>query len=302
MKVLGLDIGGTYIKTGIIDETGRVYETGEIPTNAHLGGQVLMNRILEIIGEYKDKDVNLIGISTAGQVDVKTGSIIHATDNIPGWTGMEIKRIIEEKFNIPTWVENDVNAAALGEAVFGAAKGEKSFLCVTYGTGIGGAIVENGEIYRGAYGSAGEFGHIITHVGGRACTCGGNGCYEAYASVTALINDVMKQTGMTGITGRDVFRIMEEGNRDVQRIIDNWLDEVLAGLVSLIHIFNPSCIVLGGGVMNQDYSIEYIRSNIKSRIMQNYRKVAVKKALLGNHAGLLGAAFIALKASGVIEI
>lgn len=292
MEILALDIGGTAIKIGVINEKGEILESRETPTLAQEGGEALMNRVLTIIGEYKA--IDRIGISTAGQVDHVEGKIIFASDNIPGWTGMEIKRRIQDMYKIPTVVENDVNAAALGEAYYGAAADTESFLCLAYGTGIGGAIVEKGQIYRGVSGSAGEFGHIITHVGGKACTCGGKGCYEAYASTTALVNLVKKELNMEKVDGRIIFKLLEQGNEDIKRILNGWLFEILAGLVNFVHIFNPSLIVLGGGVMAQPYIINYLRENLPKYIMPNYEKVRLKEAKLGNNAGILGAAYLAI--------
>ncbi|MFL0268637.1 ROK family protein [Candidatus Clostridium radicumherbarum] len=292
MKILGIDIGGTAIKIGIINEYGDIYESREIPTLANEGGEALMNRILNVIGEYKNLDK--IGISTAGQVDTLEGKIIFATENIPGWTGMKIKRRIEQAYEIPVAVENDVNAAAIGEAYYGAAKNYKSFLCLAYGTGIGGAIIEEGKVYKGAFGSAGEFGHIITHVGGKNCTCGGQGCYEAYASTTALVNKVKKELNIEYVDGRIIFKLLEEGNLVVQRILHEWLYEIIIGLVSIVHIFNPSLIVLGGGIMARNYIIDYINENLPKYLMENYKKVKVIGAKLGNNAGILGAAHLSI--------
>ncbi len=294
MRVLALDIGGTSIKIGIINKHGEILESSEVPTFAKEGGEVLINRVLDIIGRYDN--IDRIGISATGQVDPIEGKIIFATDNIPGWTGIEIKRRIEEKYKIPTAVENDVNAAALGEAYFGAAIGNESFLCLTYGTGVGGAIIEKGEIYRGNLNSAGEFGHIITHVGGRDCTCGGKGCYETYALTTSLVRQVKEKLGMEDVNGRIIFDYLNKGNHDIKNIVDKWLQEVIMGLVSLIHIFNPSLIVLGGGIMSQTYIIDYIRENLPNYVMPNYKEVKVVQASLGNNAGILGAAHLAMKA------
>ena len=154
MRILALVIGGTAIKIGLINKNGEIIEKREVPTLAKAGGEALMEKIINIIGEYEN--IDRIGISTAGQVDPLKGKIIFATDNIPGWTGMEIKKRIEERYKIPTTVENDVNSAAIGEAYYGAAIGSDSFLCLTFGTGIGGAIVEKGDIYRGCFNSAGN--------------------------------------------------------------------------------------------------------------------------------------------------
>lgn len=292
MRILALDIGGTAIKIGVINENGKIIDKSEVQTMAHEGGEALINRVFNIINPYKN--IDRIGISTAGQVDNVNGKIIFASDNIPGWTGMEIKKRIEEKFNIPTVVENDVNAAAIGEAYYGAGLNSKSFLCVAYGTGIGGAIVEKGEIYRGAYGSAGEFGHIITHANGKKCTCGSSGCYESYASTTALVEKVKKELELNEVDGRLIFSIINE-NEKVKNIVDQWILEIIFGLVNLVHIFNPALIVLGGGIMEQEYIIKYIKDNIYKFIMPNYRKVKFEGAKIGNNAGILGIAYLAMR-------
>ncbi|NLJ87401.1 MAG: ROK family protein [Epulopiscium sp.] len=294
MRILALDIGGTAIKIGLINKNGEIIEKREVPTLAKAGGEALMEKIINIIGEYEN--IDRIGISTAGQVDPLKGKIIFATDNIPGWTGMEIKKRIEERYKIPTTVENDVNSAAIGEAYYGAAIGSDSFLCLTFGTGIGGAIVEKGDIYRGCFNSAGEFGHIITHAGGKSCTCGGKGCYEAYASTSALIRNVKEKLAKEDINGKVIFRYLNEGNTDIKNIVDSWLYEIIIGLVSLIHIFNPSLIVLGGGIMSQTYIIDYLKENLPRYIMPNHSMVKLVQARLENNAGLLGAAHIAMKA------
>ncbi len=293
MRVLAFDIGGTAIKIGVINEKGEILESRETPTLAKEGGEALMSRILKIIGEYKA--IDRVGISTAGQVDHIDGKIIFASENLPGWTGMEIKKRIEEAYNLPTAVENDVNAAAIGEAYYGAAVEDKTFLCLAYGTGIGGAIVEEGKIYRGAFGSAGEFGHTITHVGGNDCNCGGKGCYETYASTTALVNRVKLELGLEEANGRLIFKLLEEGDEKVKAVLHDWLHEIIMGLVNFVHIFNPSLIVLGGGIMVQPYIVNYLKENLSKYVMPNYGAVKVASAKLGNNAGILGAAYMAME-------
>lgn len=292
MNVLGIDIGGTAIKIGTINEHGEIFGSREIPTLAKQGGEALMSRILKVIGEYKK--IDRIGISTAGQVDCFEGKIVFATENIPTWTGMEIKKRIEQKYNLQTYVENDVNAAAIGEAFYGAGIGYKSFLCLAYGTGIGGAIIENGKIYRGASGSAGEFGHIVTHVGGRSCSCGGAGCYENYASTSALVNNVKRELNMEYVDGKIIFDLFEEGNVCVERILHEWLYEIIIGMANLVHIFNPSLIVLGGGIMARPYILNYINDNLAKYLMMNFRMVKIVGAKLGNNAGILGASHMVM--------
>ena len=137
MRILAFDIGGTFIKYAICDENFNLTDKNKVPTEAEKGGQALIEKIIDIILSYDD--IDRVAISTAGQVDSENGIVVYSTDNIPYYTGMMVKKLIENKTKIPTFVENDVNAAALGEAKFGAAKGESDFICLTYGTGIGGA-------------------------------------------------------------------------------------------------------------------------------------------------------------------
>ena len=288
MKILTFDIGGTEIKYAFCDENFNLTEKNSIPTNAHEGGKRIIERVIEIIKSCGG--VDRVGISTAGQVNSIKGEIVYATDSIPGYTGTRIKEIIEAETGIPTAVENDVNSAAIGEAVFGAAKGCENFICLTYGTGIGGAIYLNGKLFTGDSFSAGEFGHIVIHAGGRSCTCGGCGCYEAYASASALVRDVYEKTGKE-MNGREVFENFSDP--EIRCVIDNWIDEIVIGLKGLVYIFNPSLVVAGGGIMNEGYITEQINMRLQKELMQSFRKVKVVKALMGNDANKLGAAYLA---------
>lgn len=288
MKILAFDIGGTEIKYAFCDEKFNLTEKKSIPTNAHEGGRRIIERVVEIIKSCEG--IDRIGISTAGQVDSVKGEIIYATDSIPGYTGTKIKEIIESETGIPTAVENDVNSAAIGEAVFGAAKGYDSFICLTYGTGIGGAIYLNGRLFTGNSFSAAEFGHIVTHAGGKNCTCGGCGCYEAYASASALVNAVSEKLGKP-MNGREIFADFE--NPEIRNIIDKWIDEIVVGLKSLVYIFNPSLIVAGGGIMNEQYITDEVNKRLQNELMASFRKVKVVKASMGNDANKLGAAYLA---------
>ncbi len=290
MKILAFDIGGTEIKYAFCDESFNLTEKKSIPTNAHEGGKRIIERVIEII---KGCDgVDRIGISTAGQVDSEKGLIVYATDSIPGYTGTKIKEIIEAETGIPAAVENDVNSAALGEAIFGAAKGYENFICLTYGTGIGGAIYLNNKLFTGNSFSAGEFGHMITHAGGKSCTCGGNGCYEVYASASALVNSVKEKLNKD-MNGREIFECFD--NPEIRSVIDSWIDEIVIGLKGLIYIFNPSLIVAGGGIMNESYITDEINSRLQNVLMASFRNVKVVKAQMGNDANKLGAAYLASK-------
>lgn len=290
MKVIVFDIGGTSIKYGICND-GILTQSHETPTKAALGGRHIMDMVKSIL--FTEAGFHAIGISTAGQVDSENGSIIYANSNIPDYTGTQIKKEFEELFHVPVIVENDVNAAAIGEAAYGAGRNQESFLCLTYGTGVGGAIIQNGKVYHGSTFSAGEFGGIVTH--GTVRQKGNDvfdGCYERYASTTALVNAAEKLDPLL-TNGRLIFENLHK--KEVKDVIDSWIDEIILGLTSIIHIFNPSCIVLGGGIMAQSYIIEEINHRLPSQIMSSFSNVKIVQAVLGNSAGMLGINYLAEK-------
>lgn len=292
MITMTLDIGGTAIKSGIF-QNGSLSDLKETPTEAKMGGAHVVNRAMEIIAGYQSRyPIEKIGISTAGQVNPAKGSIIYANENIPGYTGTMLKDIIEQKFHLPTAVENDVNAAAIGEAAFGAGKDESDFVCLTYGTGVGGAVFTNGKLYSGSSYSAGEFGAIVTHPEERRPQEDMfSGCYERYASATALVKNAMRIDPSLS-NGRLIFQRQDEP--EVKQIIDDWIMEIVYGLTSIIHIMNPSCVILGGGIMEQPYILNQVKEKISCNIMPSFCHADIRKAKLGNQAGMLGAAMLGI--------
>jgi predicted NBD/HSP70 family sugar kinase len=289
MRIAVLDIGGTSIKSGLWNGQELV-DVREQDTEAKKGAAHVVSRILEILKTYRPFDG--VGISTAGQVNSEEGYIRYANENIPGYTGTRLKDIVASEFGTPVAVENDVNAAALGEAAWGAGKDHDDFLCLTYGTGVGGAIIIGKKIYSGSMFSAGEFGGIMVHP--EDCVKGQpfSGCYEKYASATALVAEALKQDD-TLTNGRQIFSRFQEPK--VREIVDRWIDEIVHGLVTVIHIFNPSCMILGGGVMEQPYILGQVRERTADRIMDSFRGVELKTAALGNRAGLMGASWMAME-------
>lgn len=292
MRILAFDIGGTFIKYSLCNENFELSQSQKVETDAKIGGRKIIEKVIEIIKTYEN--IDRIAVSTAGQVDSKTGKIVYATDNIPGYTGTDIRGMIEGETGIPVYVENDVNAAALGEMYFGKAKGYTDFICLTYGTGIGGAIIVNGDLYTGSGCSAGEMGHIITHAGGKDCTCGGRGCYECYASASALVRTVNSISDKE-LDGVKIFAPENFAKPEIKNAVDVWIDEIIAGLISITYTFNPSLIVLGGGIMNEDYIINSINEKMQGRLMQSFRNVKITNSNLGNTAGMLGVAYKASK-------
>lgn len=287
MRIVALDIGGTSIKSGIWNGT-EVEDVKEHDTNAARGGAYVMERAKEILHTYDGFEA--IGISTAGQVNSKEGYIRYANENIPGYTGTRIRDIMMAEFGVPAAVENDVNSAAIGEGQFGAGRDYDDFLCITYGTGVGGAVVMNKKIYTGSAWSAGEFGAIMVHPEDSVCGDPFRGCYEKYASTTALVARA-KAYDSTLDNGRKIFERLED--EKVKAILDSWTDEIVYGLVTVIHIFNPPCVVLGGGIMAQPYILEEVKRKTDARIMSSFRNVELKQAQLGNMAGIMGAAYLA---------
>lgn len=287
MRIVALDIGGTSIKSGIWNGT-EVEDVKEHDTNAARGGAYVMERAKEILHTYDGFEA--IGISTAGQVNSKEGYIRYANENIPGYTGTRIRDIMMAEFGVPAAVENDVNSAAIGEGQFGAGRDYDDFLCITYGTGVGGAVVMNKKIYTGSAWSAGEFGAIMVHPEDSVCGDPFRGCYEKYASTTALVARAKAYDSKLD-NGRKIFERLED--EKVKAILDSWTDEIVYGLVTVIHIFNPPCVVLGGGIMAQPYILEEVKRKTDARIMSSFRNVELKQAQLGNMAGIMGAAYLA---------
>lgn len=290
MKVLVFDVGGTSIKYGYcIDNT--LVEVKETPTEAKKGGRHILETLASLIRAQEGYDA--IGISTAGQVNAEEGYIIYANDNIPNYTGIRIREELEREFHVPVMVENDVNSAAMGEAIYGAGREHADFLCLTYGTGVGGAIVRDKQVYHGSSFSAAEFGAIVTHAEERiGSTSFFDGCYERYASTTALVQKAMAYDPALD-NGRKIFENLQDPN--VMAILDSWVDEIMLGLSSLTHIFNPSCIVLGGGIMVQPLIMEKIRQKVSRFIMPSFAHVDIRPAALGNSAGLLGANYLVVQ-------
>lgn len=288
MRIAVLDIGGTAIKSGVWDGE-KLIDLKETATEAAKGGEAVMQNALNILHTYGSFDA--VGVSTAGQVNTETGSIHYANENIPGYTGMKIVERIENEFHVPAAAENDVNAAALGEAYYGAGRDFNNFICLTYGTGVGGAIVMDKQIYAGSSFSAGYFGGVVVHPEEMNTSAELSGCYEKYASTTALVRKMSEvDAGLNN--GRAIFEAFDRP--EVKAVIDWWIDEITYGLVTLIHTLNPSAVLLGGGIMAQPYVTEEVRKRTLAKISKGFGDIQIIPAALSNTAGLMGALKVAL--------
>lgn len=296
MSVIAIDIGGTEIKYGLVSLRGEVIFSSSLLTEASKGVEQLLEKIFKIVEELKNEKVLGIAVSATGQIDGTIGKVVGGTNLIPGWIGTNLVEILEERYKIPAVLENDVNCAALGEMWMGAAKGKENFLCLTIGTGIGGGIVLNGELLRGENSVAAEFGHIQIVKNGIQCGCGKKGCYQGYASTTALLRLTKEKTGKK-LNGKEIFDEVHKNSMEYKEIVDEWADYFTDGLATLVYIFNPSLIVIGGGVSKQGEFLKNIfEKSLEKKVMKNYLDILeIKMAERGNDAGMLGATYLLLK-------
>ncbi|HPC78164.1 MAG TPA: ROK family protein, partial [bacterium] len=289
-KVIGVDIGGTKILSAIVDENGNTIKTVRVPSEGKEGRDRILYHLYQTIEELISRDIIGIGIGTAGQVDPDTGVIVTATPNLKDWAGTPLKDIIEDRFNLPTYVDNDGNVAALGEWWIGGGRGARCLLCLTIGTGIGSGIVYEGKVFRGAKGVGAELGHMSIKYDGIRCNCGGIGCIEAYASGPALMKK-LQEKGKFFETPDEIQQAAESGDRIVLEAVKEIGILLGYAMVSFINIFNPDIILLSGGVSNLgDFLIGPVRDIVDTYALAGGRDVKIGRAVLGENAGVVGAA------------
>ena len=286
MKILALDVGGSFIKYAQFED-GTLSRIGSIPTQADQGPDALLRTICRLAEQFPEKQA--VGISFASQINPVDGYISSATETFPGFTGLKVKTLLEKKLGVPVSIDNDVNCAAVGEGCMGAAAGCPDYLCLTYGTGIGGAIILDGKLHYGQTFAAGEVGHMTLRADGIRCNCGRLGCYEAYASTTALIRRVYQEHKLT-LNGREICELCERGSEGINETVNRWIGDVCAGLASCIHMLNPPVVVLGGGIMENTVIFNRVRARLENELLPNFRKADIRQARLGNNAGMIGAA------------
>ena len=286
MNILAIDIGGTMVKYGLISSDGEILSTDKIETEAEKGLENILNKIDNIFKRYKENNPVGIAVSGTGQINGMIGKVIGGNPIIPNWIGTNLVKILEEKYNLPIVLENDVNCVALGEKWIGAGKDLSNFICLTIGTGIGGGIILNNQLFRGENFVAGEFGHILIK----------KGEFEQFASTTALIRLVKERTEKT-LNGKEIFDLEKKEIVEYQEVISEWIENLTDGLSSIVYCFNPANIILGGGVIGQgEPLINRIKNSLFKKIGPQFKeKLNIIQAKLGNNAGMIGASYLLLE-------
>lgn len=307
---IGIDLGGTNTKIALSAGNARIFKRLEFPTKSCRNKTVLINTIADKINQLKPCGVIGTGIGVPGLVDARNG-VVHCLTNIAGWKDVNLKKELEKKTGIKTYVDNDVNLMALAEAKYGAAIGADSVFCMTLGTGVGGGIVLNGQIYRGAAQSAGEIGHVSINPNGPKCNCGRRGCVEAYVGNSAVIKRAYSslrtqtksgrspgllryraRTGNLHITPELITEAAKRGNILARNVWRETAEYLGAGLVIIVNVLDPEVIVIGGGMAGAGkFLFEPLRRYVRKNAMSvPAKRVRIVKAELGNDAGVIGAA------------
>ena len=286
MNILAIDIGGTMIKYGLVSSDGEILSTDKIETEAEKGLENILNKIDNIFKRYKENNPVGIAVSGTGQINGIIGKVIGGNPIIPNWIGTNLVKILEEKYNLPAVLENDVNCVAFGEKWIGAGKNLKNFICLTIGTGIGGGIILNNQLFRGENFVAGEFGHILIK----------KGEFEQFGATTALIRLVQERTGKT-LNGKEIFDLEKKEIVEYQEVVSEWIENLTDGLSSIVYCFNPANIILGGGVIGQGEAlINRIKNSLFKKIGPQFKeKLNIIQAKLGNNAGMIGASYLLLE-------
>lgn len=314
MKYVGVDIGGTNLKAGLVDENGVLLATQKMKVASIADDDGLAWTVASLVQELAHtvnlsvSDVASVGVGVPGTVEIRSGSINY-TCNLP-LRNVPLRKLFHRYLSIPLYIENDANCAALAEFLVGAGRDSKRFVTITLGTGVGAGIVHNGKIYHGANGMAGEVGHMVIQRGGLPCPCGRHGCWEQYASATALKrmtaaalaahpHSILAQVVAENdgrVSGQSAFIAARRGDPVGQQVCDEYVDYLSCGVVNVVNIFQPDTLAIGGGVSNE--AEEQLLLPVQQRVARESipcgrdRRTRIVKAELGNRAGLIGAALL----------
>ena len=310
--ILGIDIGGTKLAIGVAMQDGRLLADARLPSHAEEGPDAMIDRVIELARDVVSdagtsmREIDAIGIGCGGPLDPWRGVIRNAL-NLPGWTDIPLVTRFEAAFDTPTFLDNDANAAAIGEHRFGAGRGVRNLVYLTVSTGVGGGLVLDDSLYHGENGNGGELGHISVRVDGRPCHCGSSGCIETYCSgtnIAARARDALASDATGALAGREPSSITAEhvaaaardGDPLARAVWDETMELLGGGIVSIIHAFNPRLVVIGGGVARAgDLLFDPVRRIVSERTMSWLAEVVdVVPAQLGDLTGVLGAVAVAL--------
>ena len=310
---IGIDLGGTFLKGGIVSEKGKLLEIHTIPSEAAKGPDRILENLLStgrrLVERAKERGVDLsgIGVVSPGVIDPAYGGIVGGAENLPGWEKVPFMRTMGECFGLPVSAHNDVTSHVLGEARFGAGRGKRNIVMASFGTGIGGGIIVDGRLYSGAIGYAGEIGHIAVHAGGRTCACGTKGCWEEYASIRGILRtarSIVRSARApwpgegSALTPEAVFEAARRGDGTALEIVDAIGRETAVGVGGLINVFNPEVFIIGGGIAAAGSAagglyLAAIHKHLPAWTLKfSLRSVELVEALLGYEAGIIGASVL----------
>lgn len=291
-KVIGIDLGGTKISGGLLEENGNILQSAKVDTQAEEGRDTVIKNIVSLIKKLPYDQAQAIGIGTPGFIDSENGIVTFA-GNIKGWTGTNLKKEIEKYFDIPVFIENDANIALVCEEWIGAGKDYDDLVMITLGTGLGGAVYSQGKLLRGSNFQGAELGHMLLYPGGNSCTCGQDGCAEAYCAGSAIANEYNRLTGENK-TSEEVLSSVDT-DENAKKVLEDYKLNLAYFLTSLRNIFDPQAIIIGGGLINaKDLWWDGMVDNFK-KVCHKYETVDILPAKYLNDAGMIGAGKIALE-------
>lgn len=306
-RYVGIDLGGTNLKLGLVSAEGEVLKRLSSPTEADLGPDHVLGRMAAAVRQLCEvagiavADVSAVGIGSPGPLDSKAGKVIF-TPNMAGWRNVPVRDRLHEELDRTIVLENDANVAAYGEFRCGAGRRVKDMVLLTLGTGIGGGIVLGGRLFRGVSDTGAELGHMIIRHGGRKCGCGNRGCLEAYASATAVVArtkealDAGKSSSLSGeVDCKAVFDAAAQGDALARDIVAETAEYLAVGITSILHVLNPEMVVLTGGMMGAgDAFLDWVRRHVRETAFEPaWRVCEVRWSTLGGDAGILGSALAA---------
>ena len=315
MYKLGIDLGGTNIVAGVVDKKYKIVAKASCKTAVPRPESEICDSMAEVAKKAVEKakltmdDIESVGIGVPGAVNPKTGVIEYSANLF--FHNWEVVEMMEERLGKKVHIENDANAAALGEYLAGSAKGARNAVAITLGTGVGGGIIIDGKIYSGSNFAGAELGHMVIVKDGKECACGRRGCWETYASATGLINLTKQKIlseklefsymlklcdgDINKVNGRTAFDAMRDGDPTAKSVVEEYISYLSCGLVNIINIFQPDVLCIGGGISNEGENLlAPVRSYVEREryTKHNDKQTVICKCMLGNDAGIIGAAYL----------